>query len=796
MVLIMKKIFTYLLLPIVLLSLLSIPPSLAQRGLLRYADRKATEENYFEAGKGYAEAFGKKPSYQAAKGAAIAYDKMRDYSRAYDWWKRAVAYPEALQQDRLAYIAAANQAGDTEAVFAALDSMGTSKPESLRNLNLDSLKVWYDAAGNTRVKRVQSINSSSTDFGWVKSANGRTYFSSDRGEAGERKKSGLRIDKSYTYYSKTSDWTGRNFLNIYSVDEDGKVSLFEPSVPGVFHASDPYPLADKDLIFYTVTRDIRKSNDYEVQPEIYYSQLDASGNPVDFVGLPINAPLEYGLKSPFVDESQNRLYFSSNMPGGYGEYDLYYMEFDEAFTFGQPVNLGPLINTAGNEIDPFMQNGSFYFASDGHIGLGGLDIFVSDRKGNEFLGVKNMGLPYNSPQDDFAFFETDDHSVVISSNRPGSTGLDDVFELETLDMDFVAQVLACDGTAVSGPLEVQLTEGSEKRTVAVEQDGAGLIRATISPDQNQEISIKKDGYFALEDKSLSSKGISDGKLEKTYQLVKIPYRTAVYVDLVYYNLDQSEIREDAEAPLDRIAELLTSYSFLNIVVRSHTDARASDAYNEVLSENRADAVRDYLSKYGIARSRIQAEWLGETELTSDCGEGVPCSEENYQLDRRTELLLEAFPEVGKSYPVPPEMRGIDLCDVSTIQLPEALPTIYFGFDEATLSLQDKMALERVALMLRTMLNRRLAITGHTDSRGSAAYNEALSERRALVVKNYLEGKGIASERLVYEFFGKDKPVNDCEEVPCTPEMHRLNRRTELSLPKSIPRLNKHWSQKE
>jgi outer membrane protein OmpA-like peptidoglycan-associated protein len=791
----MKKIFTCLL-PIILLAFLSFP-SLAQQGLLRYADRKAVEENYFEAGKGYAEAFAKKPSYRAAKGAAIANEKMRDYSRAYEWWKRVVAYGDAIQSDRLAYIAAANQAGKIEAVFDALDSIGTSKPEALRNLNLDSLRRWYEAAGgNTGVRRLEKINGASADFGWTKAANGRVYFSSDRGGSGDRKRSGLRIDNGYRYYSKSSDWTGRNFLSIYSVDEAGKVLRFEPPVPDVFHASDPFPLTDENLIFYTVTRDIRQSNDYEVHPEIFYSRLDASGNPVDFVGLPANAPLEYGLKSPFVDESQNRLYFSSNMPGGYGGYDLYVMEFDEGYKFGVPVNLGPLINTAGNEIDPFIRNGRFYFASDGHTGLGGLDIFVSDKRGNEFLGVKNMGLPYNSPQDDFGFFESADQAVVISSNRPGSTGLDDLFELETLGVDFRAQVVACDGTAVTGTLDVQMTEGSEKQTVAVQQGPAGELRATISADQEQEISIKKEGYFALEDKSLSSRGLSEGKLEKTYQLVKIPYRTAVYVDLVYYNLDQSEIREDAEAPLDKIAELLTSYSFLNIVVRSHTDARASNAYNEILSEKRADAVRDYLGKFGIARSRIQAEWLGETELTSNCGEGLPCSEENYQLDRRTELLLLAFPEVGKTYPVPPEMQGIDLCDVSNLPLPEELPTIYFGFDEAELSLQDKMALERVALMLRNMLNRRLAITGHTDNRGSAAYNEALSERRALVVKNYLEGKGIASDRLVYEFFGKRKPVNDCDNVPCTQEMHRLNRRTELSLPRSIPRLNKHWSQKE
>ncbi len=792
MVLNMKKIFTYLI-PAIFLGMLGLHVQ-AQQGLLRYADKKAAEENYFEAGQGYVDAYSKAPSFQAAKGAAQAYGHLRDYQKAYDWWKNAVAYQAAGQEELLAYIAAANQAGQQVVVFAALDTMETREHEAIANLHLDSLQHWYAVGGNTGVKKLEGINSSNTEFGWVKGAQGRAYFSSDRGEAENRNRSSVRIDKSYKYYTQSSDWTGRNFLNIYSVDEEGKISLFDPPVPDVFHATDPFPLQEQEVLFYAVTRDIRRPQNYEVQSEIYFSRLDEAGNPLDFVGLSVNSPLEYGIKSPFVDEEQNRLYFSSNMPGGQGGYDLYYMDYNTDFEFQTPVNLGPLINSPGNEIDPFIHDGRLYFASDGHVGMGGLDLFVSDFKGDEFLGVKNMGLPFNSSQDDFGFFETNDDKVLISSNRLQSSGWDDIFELETLELDFLARVIACDGAAVPGPIEVNLAEGADKANVPMEKQGEGLFQAKISPEEDQQIQISKAGYFAVQDLTISSKGLTSGTLEKSYQLIKIPYKTAVHVDLVYYNLDESAIRKDAESALDRVAELLRTYSFLNIVVRSHTDERASDEYNEKLSEKRADAVREYLGQYGIASSRIEAEWLGETELTADCGEGVPCTEDRHQLNRRTELLLLAFPEVGKSYQVPLELQELDLCDASNMQLPAELPTIYFGFDEADLTLADKMALERVALMLRNMVQRRLAITGHTDSRGSASYNEELSKRRALVVKNYLEGKGIASDRLVYEFFGKTKPVNDCDEVPCTEEMHRQNRRTELHVPSSsLPNLKKNWS---
>ncbi|WP_178371417.1 OmpA family protein [Cyclobacterium lianum] len=789
----MKSIFNYFIL--VYLCGMLVGSAAAQTGLLRYADRKLAEENYLEAGQGFADAYSRKPTFEAAKGAALAYDALRDYPQAYNWWEKAVNFDQAGENDWLNYIAAANRAGEKDAVFAALDTINASGSAAIKNLRLDSLRQWYGSSANAGLKKLDRINSPSTEFGWVKDRQGRVYFTSDRGGESDRDRKALRIDKGYKYYNKSSDWTGRDYLGIYRKDEDGTIAPFEVPISDVFHAADPYPLQQEDVIFYTVTRDIRRTKNYKVHPEVYFSRLDASGNAVDFKGLPVNAPLEYSVKSPFVDESNKRLYFSSDREGGHGGFDLYYMDYDENFEFQDPVNLGPLVNSSGNETDPFVLDGKFYFASDGHPGLGGLDIFVSDIRDGAFAGAKNLGLPYNSPQDDFGYYETEDKRVLVSSNRPESTGWDDIFEMETLFSRFSALLLECDGEPVTGPLDTSLVRSTDDSNVALSNSGNGMLLGELAPDEDYEMLIRKQGFFAVRDMDISTKGLDADTLEKTYQLVRIPYNTAAYVDLVYYDLDESLIRQDAEVPLNKVAELLKTYSFLNVVVRSHTDARASDAYNEALSQKRADAVRDYLAKFGVDRSRISSEWLGEAELANDCGDGKPCSEEFHQLNRRTELLLLAFPEVGKAYDMPEELKNEDLCDISNIQMPEELPTIYFGFDQSELDLEDMMALEKVALMLRNMLNRHLAISGHTDSRGSDEYNEELSEKRALVVKNYLEGKGIASERLVYEFFGKSRPVNDCEEKPCTPEMHQLNRRTEMILP-SIPNPKKNGIKRE
>ncbi|GAB3008181.1 OmpA family protein [Cyclobacterium sediminis] len=782
----MKKIFIYFL-PVILFSAMVCQVQ-AQSGLLRYAQRKAAESNYFEAANGYAKAYSKKATYTAAKGAAESFTFLRDYQKSHDWWEKAVKFPDATNNDWLAYIEAANQADQREAVFIALDSMNGSALA----LNLDSLKSWYGSKPNSAVVGVDGLNTNSAEFGFTKDSNGTVYFSSDRGGELDRNKKGLRIDKSYKYYNKKSDWTGRDFLSIYKMDDSGEMEKLSIPVPDVFHSTEPYVLQESPVLFYTVSREIRKSGSYEVHSEIYYSSINEEGQLSDFKGLSINAPLEYSLKTPFVDEEEKRLYFSSDMPGGFGGFDLYYMDYSDDFVFEAPVNLGSEINTAGNESNPYLKEEKLFFASDGHVGLGGLDLFEAKVLDKGFSGVKNLGLPYNSPQDDFGFFITSDNKTILSSDRPESKGWDDIFELETRYKDFQALILGCDGEQLTGDLEVSLMEGTDRINVEVKQDGRGKLEASIAPEEDFEMVIKKDGYFSIHDKSLSTKGLKEASLEKTYQMVRVPYNTTAYVDLVFYNLDESIIRDDAKPSLDKVAELLKSYSFLNIAVRSHTDARASEAYNEALSERRADAVRDYLGQFGIARSRIEAEWFGEKEPANDCGDGVPCPEDQHQINRRTELLLLAFPEEGKAYQLPPEMQDLDLCDVSNIQLPADLPTIYFGFDQASLSVNDMMALERVALMLREMLYHRLEITGHTDSRGSDAYNEKLSEKRALVVKKYLEDKGISPNRLNYEYFGKKKPINDCGEQPCTPNMHKENRRTELSLPK----LKKDWTKKE
>ncbi|MDN3205979.1 OmpA family protein, partial [Algoriphagus sediminis] len=350
-------------------------------------------------------------------------------------------------------------------------------------------------------------------------------------------------------------------------------------------------------------------------------------------------------------------------------------------------------------------------------------------------------------------------------------------------------VIDCEGAVVTDSYLATLQDKTQNLQVPTDRKGTGELTAQLEPDSDFGITISKPGYFTLTDESITTKGFEGDTVRREYTLTPIPYQLPVYVDIVYYDLDKFVIREDAKEALDKLGEMMNKYSFLDLLVGSHTDSRASDEYNITLSNNRAKAVSDYLAQYGISADRIRLEWFGESELINDCGNGVPCAESEHQLNRRSELVLEAFPDPTKQYDIPQELLDQNFCDPEQIfeALQEelrAIPTIYFDFDKSMLRSVHKKELERTAIMLNRMPNLMLYIEGHTDQRGSDEYNQSLSERRAEVVKEYLRARGVEDGRMEDTWFGETRPVNDCSTGNCTEAMHQLNRRTELRVGKS------------
>jgi outer membrane protein OmpA-like peptidoglycan-associated protein len=657
----MKKIFT-LIITCCLLST-SISDVLGQRAKLRYADKQSELSNFIEAAKGYEKAYDKKASYRAAKGTAESYEGLSFYKEAYHWWKLVVQFEESTSDDFSNYIFATHQAGNFDEVKTALKNASPQFDSTTGNFHMDSLKVWYSNPKNIELVSLEAFNSSFTEFGIAFDKDGNTYFSSDRGNISSTGKKPIRIDGVNNFNTKKYDMTGRDFIGIYKMNGKQQIAPIHSLVPETHHFSDPYFMKERPIMFYTLTRNVGKvkeNRNYSIYPELFFSNINEKGDLVDFNPFPENSPIKHGIINPFLDEQEKRLYFSSNRSEGFGGYDLYYVTYDDDFNFGSPVNLGPSINTSGDERDPFMFRDGFYFSSDGHIGLGGLDIFHAQYQQGAFSHIRNLGLPYNSPQDDFGLIISEEGKSYLSSNRLNGSGLDDIYQIEDLYRRFMGMVRDQDGNLIGDGLLVELRQSDDMSEIATQQKEKGQILADISPEKDFQLVLKKEGYFPVKDNTLSTKGLQEDQIEKDYVMTKIPYKSIFFEDLIFYNLDQSTLRADAEPILDNIAHLMETYSFLNILVRSHADSRASHDYNEALSEKRANAVKEFLNQYGIEGFRVRSDWYGEEKLLNDCGDGVPCPESAHQINRRSELILIAYPDENKAYELPEGHENPDL----------------------------------------------------------------------------------------------------------------------------------------
>lgn len=642
---------------LLLLMATGLDKALAQQSKLRYADKQYHLENYAHAAEVYEQAFQKKESYPTAVRIAESYSKMRNYDMAYSWWAKVVAFENAGRDDYYQYLLAAMQAGkgmDAENLLKDSDFEAFDFPE----IDFSRLQQLQAERANIKLVSLPTINSSGSDFGTSIDEEGNIYFTSDRGTVISSTKPAIRLDAKNNIFSKEkSDLNDREYFSLYRKDTAGNISLLNILLDKALHVSDPSITSDGKLIFFTAVTGQKKGNrreDIYNFPGIYFGELNERDEVENVQSLPANNLLEYGVMHPFVDESEGRLYFSSNMPGSFGGYDIYYVAFDSEMNFGDIVNLGPQVNTAGNESHPFRQEEDFFFSSDGHAGLGGLDIFKAKYSGGEFSEVQNIGVPYNSPRDDFAYYVDPNGKTYLSSDRIGGQGLDDVYGIEDLNKKLEAKLIDCDGNPIMEDFEILLTQDGSQSEIPTKIGDSNEILADLESESNYALQIKKTGFFSIKDSTLSTIGLAEDTLRRTYTLAKIPYQLPVYIDIVYYDLDKSAIRRDAEPILDKIGELMNKYAFLDLLVASHTDSRASHEYNEKLSERRADAVKAYLARYNVDHERIRLEWFGEENLVNKCADGINCSESYHQLNRRSELVLEAFPNTLLAYELPEE----------------------------------------------------------------------------------------------------------------------------------------------
>ena len=462
-----------------------------------------------------------------------------------------------------------------------------------------------------------------------------------------------------------SQWTGESFYDLYEAEHfDQKLGSRKPfssSVNTQFNESTPVFTKDGNTMYFTrnnyVNRKLGTDIENTILLKILRATKDKNGNWGNIVEVPFNSD-QYNVAHPALSPDEKYLYFASDMPGSFGNSDIFRVEILGDNQYGTPENLGNIINTAGRESFPYISKDNvLYYSSDGIPGLGGLDIFAAkfNADGSTSKPV-NIGMPGNSADDDFCFvFNSDSKIGFLTSNRPGGKGKDDIYSFhEDKPLLFSCQknikgiVKDAKTKAIIANAKVILSDKVMKE-VGKDQsktDGTFTFEKVNCNDSHYYLRGEKEKYETAE------VNVTVGKDEVVYEILLNPREVAIKkgMDLakvfeikeIKFDYNKADIRPDAAVELTKIVEVMREYPKMKIDIRSHTDSRGADSYNLKLSDRRAKATLEWIVKQGIDRKRLKAKGYGETRLVNGCSNGVPCTEEEHQENRRSEFIVVAM----------------------------------------------------------------------------------------------------------------------------------------------------------
>ena len=449
-------------------------------------------------------------------------------------------------------------------------------------------------------------------------------------------------------------WNQKPYLDLYEASiKEGKldsVTPFSDKINTKLHESNAVFTRDGNTMYFSRTNEKRVEIDSQkvATVRLFTAKLVDSVW-TDIEPLPFSSDV-YSTQHPSLSPDEKRLYFSSDMPGTLGSFDIFYVDINEDGSFGEPVNIGAAINTDRKEQFPFIaQDSVLYFSSDGHYGFGGLDIFTSKFSKGKFLTPINAGETLNHENDDFGFVQRDTTDTgFISSYRNGSDQIYAFVRVENERSYIIEGFVTDKNTKEILPFStVTLFDEDNNQIGEVLTDEDGHYELEIKPNRTYNI----EGYRPFYVPSKSSFNTDDsGDLDFNIELEIQAFQDAediivkkddgyIYIELenIYFDLDKWDIKPDAERTLDVLVGLLNKYPRMEVQLGAHTDSRSSDEYNLKLSQNRAKATLEYIVSNGIDRSRLTYKGYGESTPLVDCGD--KCTDEEYAINRRCEFLI-------------------------------------------------------------------------------------------------------------------------------------------------------------
>lgn len=571
------------------------------------------------------------------------------------------------------------------------------------------------AIGNRFEIKNLALNTENSEFGVVKWGRNLVF-------SGVKRKAGL-FDKMYK-------WNNEPYLDLLTIpfenrkSGDSIVNFLGKEVNTPMHEANAVFTKDGKTIYFTRNNYISgkrgKNKDKISNLKIFKGEF-VDGKWTNIIPLPFDSD-DYSVEHPALSSDESTLYFSSDMPGTLGSFDIFSVKITGS-GYGTPINLGNKINTNRREQFPFVsKDNKLYFSSDGHLGYGSLDVFVSEIQNNSFSDPLNVGLPINSGFDDFSFnIDSDSKLGFFASNRIGGKGNDDIYELKETKplivedcMQFITGVVTDVDTKLALPnvlISLQNSEKVEIQRIVTLEDGkfsfdvnceasylvfaskkdytkdskpvsisnersksnivALALRSMAVIESEEQLALqkkkgeelalleqKKKEALALVEKAKKEKEIAAEKeieiaeikkKEKVEQIianekdvVRLKERLIIKTEPIYFDYDLWYIRKESKPILNRVIELMKKYPEMVVEIGSHTDNRGDDKYNMDLSSHRAESTKEYFINQGVAKERIIAKGYGETVQIIKCEPSESCSEEQHELNRRSEFVIKSL----------------------------------------------------------------------------------------------------------------------------------------------------------
>lgn len=755
-----------------LISVLSICASFGQSAQLKKGLKLFDEYKFVKALDAFIAAYEKDESVDALTGIVNAYKKMGALSEAESYLQKLVELPESRPVYKLNYGQALLSNGKYEEAIVAFKQYSALVPSDSRG------KSFIEMADNylviTKVKPEMQvtpleINSPYDDYSPAFYKDG-VVFTSDRG--------GVEADKIY-------EGTGRPFGDFYFSPSDGNLKhtvsdLWGGKINTHFHEGSCAFAADGKKVYFTrnsyFKRKDNPSTDNVLKLKIFSAEdtgrSDGEWEIVD--EIPFNDD-DYAVLHPALSADGNALYFASDMPGGYGETDIY-VSYRVGSSWGAPENLGSKINSEGRDQFPYIaDNGSLYYASDGIAGVGGLDVFSAQLNNGVWSTPKNMGAPINSNADDFGLIiETSSQTGYFTSRRAGGAGLDDIYSFKRIDCivlnGYVFDEITGDALADAA---VILKDESGQKILETTTDADGLYSTCIVADNKYTAYVNHpvESAEATSEISTYDYDLKTAELKTAFNIVK---EEVIEQPVEEVNEDIVETEEviQEEEPTEEKPAMVTEQITENVQAPDVTED-ACYLSGRVYSTVNGDAISNSkvtLQALNGGTKETYTDSYGYYSLAVDAGNTykVYATADNFYTNNETITV------------------NADNCNQNLDMVMEAivmnqavtLNNIYYDTGKSTIRQDAIPELENLVSLLNDNPSVSVTICSFTDSRGKDSSNLELSQRRAKSVVDYLISRGINANRLTSKGLGESELINECaNDVPCSDEQHQANRRT-------------------